>query len=117
MMVDDTENNEFRELLSDYAEPINDDGFSDHVLMQVQKPRDMNMLKNLMIGGAALMAGFVALPQLGKLVQLIGEIKLPEISLQSGLVENSNMPHMAIIALLAVLIIGLSGSFLFSSDL
>jgi len=43
-MVDDTENNEFEQLLSDYAAPIKDDGFSQHVMsnadLQAQTARN-----------------------------------------------------------------------------
>ena len=49
MMVDNTENNEFRELLSDYAAPVGDDGFSEHVLMQAHAPRNTGAIKNTQI--------------------------------------------------------------------
>lgn len=117
MMVDDTENNEFRELLSDYAEPISDDGFSEHVLLQASAPQNVGRIKNIMVGGAALMAAFVAVPQVGKLVQMVGGVKLPELSLPTNMMETANMPNMTMIALLAVLIVGVASSFLFSSDL
>ena len=117
MMVDDTENNEFRELLSDYAEPVSDDGFSEHVLLQANAPQNTGKIKTLMVGSAALMAGFIALPQVGKLVQLVSGVTLPEVSLPGNFLETANMPSMTIIALLAVLIVGIASSFLFSSDL
>lgn len=116
MMVDNTEDNEFRELLSDYAEPISDDGFSEHVLMQTYAPQNVGRIKNIMVGGAALLAAFMAVPQLGKLKQLVGGVKLPELSLPANLLETTSMPNMTIIALLAVLVVGLGSSFLFSSD-
>jgi len=117
MMVDDTENNEFRELLSDYAAPINDDGFSDHVLMQAHAPRNTGAIKNLMVGMATLLAAFTAIPQLGKLKQLLGGIKLPELALPANVLESASMPTMTIFALLALMIVSLGGSFLFSSDI
>ncbi len=121
MMVDNTENNEFRELLSDYAQPISDDGFSEHVLMQANKPKNAALIKNLMVGGAALMAAFIAVPQLDKLIhllgQLVGSVKLPELSVPRNFLETASMPSMTIIALLAVLIVGVASTFLFSSDL
>jgi len=117
MMVDDTENNEFRELLSDYAEPISDDGFSEHVLMQANAPQNIGTIKRFMVGGATLMAALVAVPQLSKLLQLLGGVKLPELSIPTNLAETSYAPTMPIMALLAVLIVGLGSSFLFSSDL
>ena len=122
MMVDNTENNEFRELLSDYAAPVGDDGFSDHILMQAntlqnQAPRNVGAIKNIMVGIAALLATFTAIPQLGKLKQLVGGVQLPELALPANVLETASMPTMTIFALLALLIVSLSGSFLFSSDI
>jgi len=127
MMVDNTENNEFRELLSDYAAPISDDGFSDHILMQAntlqnqtlqnQVPQNVGAIKNIMVGIAALLATFTAIPQLGKLKQLVGGVQLPELALPANVLETASMPTMTIFALLALLIVSLSGSFLFSSDI
>jgi len=122
MMVDNTENNEFRELLSDYAAPISDDGFSDHILMQAntlqnQAPRNVGAIKNIMVGIAALLATFTAIPQLGKLKQLLGDVQLPELALPANVLESTSMPTMTIFALLALMIVSLSGSFLFSSDI
>ncbi len=122
MMVDNTENNELRELLSDYAAPISDDGFSDYVLMQAhalqnQAPHNTSAIKNLMVGTAAVLAAFTAIPQLGKLKQLLGGVKLPELTLPANVLEGPSMSTMTIFALLALMIIGLGGSFLFSSDI
>ena len=116
MMVDNTENNEFRELLSGYAAPIDDDGFSDHVLMQAHAPQKPGMIKNLMVGTAAVLASFTAIPQLGKLKQLLGGVQLPELALPANILESASMPTMTIFALLALMIVSLGGSFLFSSD-
>ena len=117
MMVDNTENNEFRELLSDYAAPISDDGFSDHVLMQAHAPKNTGAIKNLMVGMAALLATFSAIPQLGKLLHLLGGVKFPELALPANVLESASMPTMTIFALLALMIVGLASTFLFSSDL
>lgn len=117
MMVDNTENNEFRELLSDYAAPIDDDGFSDHVLMQAHSPQNTGAIKNLMVGLAALLATFTAVPQLGKLIHLLGGVQLPELALPTNILESASMPNLTIFALLALMIVSLAGSFLFSSDI
>jgi len=116
MMVDNTENNEFRELLSDYAAPISDDGFSDHILMQAHAPRHTGAIKNLMVGIAALLATFLAIPQLGKLKHLLAGVQLPELGLPANILESASMPNLTIFALLALLIVSVAGSFLFSSD-
>lgn len=117
MMVDNTENNEFRELLSEYSAPIDDDGFSEHILMQTHTPRNVTAIKTLMIGIAALLAAFTAIPQLGKLQHLIASIRLPDIALPANVLESVNMPTLTIFALLALMIVSLGGSFLFSSDI
>lgn len=117
MMVDNTENNEFRELLSDYAAPISDDGFSDHVLMQAHAPQNTSTIKNLMVGMAALLATFTAVPQLGKLKQLLGGVQLPDITLPANILESASVPNLTVFALLALMIVSLGGSFLFSSDI
>jgi len=117
MMVDNTENNEFRELLSDYAAPIGDDGFSEHVLMQAHAPQNIGAIKNLMVGTAVLLATLTAIPQLGKLKLLLGEIQLPELALPANMLESASMPSMTIFALLALMIVSLGSTFLFSSDI
>lgn len=127
MMVDNTENNEFRVLLSDYTTPISDDGFSEHVLIQApnsQKiaPQNIGMIKRLMIGGAALLAALIAVPQLGKLQQFLASIRVPEVSLpthiiETNFIENANMSSLTTTVLLAVLVVGFASSVLFSSDI
>jgi len=121
MMVDNTENNEFRELLSDYTAPTTDNGFSEHVLMQAhlqeQAPQNTGAIKNLMLGMAAVLAAFFVVPQLGKLKHLLGGIQLPELTLPANVLESASMPTMTIFALLALMIVCLGGTFLFSSDI
>jgi hypothetical protein len=117
MMVDNTENNEFRELLSEYSAPIADDGFSKHILKQAHAPRNVGAIKTLMIGMAALLATFMAIPQLGKLQHLLASIQLPKIALPVNMLESASIPTLTIFALLALMIISLGSSFLFSSDI
>ncbi len=117
MMVDNTENNEFRELLSGYTAPVSDEGFSDHILMQINAPRNTGAIKNYMVGIATLLASFAAIPQLGKLRQLLGGVQIPELILPADLLTNASMSTLTIFTLLALMIVSLSGSFLFSSDI
>ena len=124
MMIDEPENNEFRELLSDYAQPIDDDGFAAHVLAQSPKNKPQQntaLLKNFMLSGATLMATLIAVPQLGKLQQLIAGIKLPEITLPMNVLEASgsgtSSSSLLILALMATLLISIGGSFVFGKDL
>ncbi len=121
MMIDDTENNEFTELLSGYAAPVEDDGFSAHVLTQAQTPRNTAqktvLVKSIMVGGAALLAALIAVPQMAGLQHLISGIKLPEISINIASLSEMNFSNTAIFALLAAMLIGLASSFWISEDL
>ncbi|PHS41969.1 MAG: hypothetical protein COA91_00915 [Robiginitomaculum sp.] len=117
MMVDNTENNEFRELLSDYAAPIEDDGFSQHVLTQAPSPRNTGAIKRTMIGTAALIAAIVSVPQLASLKHFISGIKLPEVSLNLSALNEMSISNAAIFALLAAMLIGLASSFWLNEDM
>jgi len=117
MMIDNTENNEFTDLLSDYAAPIEDDGFSDHVLSQTQIAKKTAPLKPIMIGSAALLAALIAVPQLAGLRHLISGVKLPELSLDMNALNEMSFSNTAIFALLAAMLIGLASSLWISEDL
>ncbi len=124
-MVDDTENNEFEQLLSDYAAPIKDDGFSQHVMsnadLQAQTARNTAqktvLVKPVMVGGAALLAALIAVPQLAGLQHLISGIKLPEMSLDISALNELSLSNTGIFALLAVMLIWLASSLWISEDL
>ncbi len=123
MMVDNTENNEFRELLSAYTAPIEDDGFAAQVLLQAEQQtqadrpvQNATMIKNLMLGSAAVLATLFAAPHLAKVKTLIASIHLPEFSAPANVLDTSSTSSMMVLAMLAVLMIGIGSSFVFGKD-
>ncbi|MBL4854100.1 MAG: hypothetical protein JKY25_07640 [Robiginitomaculum sp.] len=117
MMVDNTENNEFTELLSDYAAPIKDDGFSEHIMLQAQTARNTAPLKPIMVGSATLLAALIAAPQLVNLKHVISDVKLPEFSLGIIPLNDMSMSTLAMSTLLAVMAAGVATSLWFSEDM
>ena len=126
MMIDNTEDNEFRELLADYAAQIADDGFSamvmdnvpEGVMTQVPaaKPTQAPRLKYTLIGGASILAALVAAPQVQKLHHMISSVQVPDVSLSANFWQNFNAPTVAMFAILSMTIAWLGGAFLFGAD-
>jgi len=88
MMQDPIEDKQFENLLSDYAAPIDDDGFSAHLLAQL--PDEQNSaqsntesrthLRRAFIGGGAIVGGGIATTQVPALAKLLGKVSLPVIN-------------------------------------
>jgi len=79
MMSDNSEDKIFKDLLSDYARPVPDGGFSAAVLTRCARRKDNRVLKTVTIGSAALVGGLIAAAQLPALLQLTSKFSVPEI--------------------------------------
>lgn len=125
MMQDPIEDKQFEDLLSDYAAPVNDGGFSIHVMAQLPSPsantQDTENLRRRFIGGGAIIGAAIAATQLPALLKLTSKLNAPEVSMPalasvdtSALLTSSGMA-MAALALMGV--IWLSSTFIFGDQM
>lgn len=117
-MQEDTEEKMFNELLSDYAAPAEDNGFSDFVLAALPRPKNHQRLKSLMVGGAGALGAVIAVSQLQGLWTYASGVKIPKLpaieapSVEVGAFANSALmssayaPILLGLGLLLVLWIG-----------
>ncbi len=79
VMQDDTENNMFKDLLGDYAEPSQDNGFSDLVMASLPGAKTSNHLKSLIVGGAGALGAVIAGSQLPGLWNYVTGVNVPNL--------------------------------------
>ncbi|RZV43814.1 MAG: hypothetical protein EX271_03115 [Acidimicrobiales bacterium] len=96
-MQEDTEEKMFKDLLSDYAQPAKDNGFSEFVLATLPQPQSHKRLKSFMVGGAGALGGVIALTQLKGLWTYASGVKIPKLpaietpSMEIGTLANSSL--------------------------
>jgi len=76
-MQENTEDKMFAELLSDYAEPAQDNGFSEFVLASLPRPQNQQRLKSILVGGAGALGAAIAATQLKGLIGFVQALSMP----------------------------------------
>lgn len=123
MMQDNTEDNMFNALLSDYAAPVSDGGFSESVLEKLPTTQISNPLKAKFVSIAALVGGGFAALQIPSLWQYISSLQLPSISVPNlgvGQIETlaTGSPYtMVATVLFAIMMIWLCSTFLLGDQM
>jgi len=82
MMMSEPENNLFKELLSDYAAPVADNGFTDALMQEIQlRQQKRERLRRSLLGTAFFVGGIIAATQVPNLVNLLAQYSpsLPEL--------------------------------------
>lgn len=122
MMQENTEDNMFNALLSDYAAPLDDDGFSD-ALMANLPTRQTHPLKAKFISTAAILGGAYAALQLPTLWRYISGLTLPSFNVpkldvsQIETAATSSSYTLVAAALFAIMIIWLGSTFVFGDEM
>lgn len=123
MMQENTEDNMFNALLSDYAAPIGDDGFSEGVLASLPTTQISNPSKAKFVSIAAVVGGGIAALQLPSLWRYISNLKLPSLdipNLDMGQVEavtTGSSYTLVATATFAVMMIWLCSTFLLGDQM
>ena len=123
MMQENTEDNMFNALLSDYAAPIGDDGFSESVLANLPTTQNSNPSKAKFVSIAAFIGGGFAALQIPSLWQYISSLKLPNLSvpnLEVGQIETlatGSSYTLVATALFAIIMIWLCSTFLLGDQM
>jgi LPXTG-motif cell wall-anchored protein len=77
MMMQNPNDNLFKDLLSDYAAPVTDDGFSASVLKIIEaETRKVERIRRFSIYGACFVGGLIAASQFPELIAMIAKIKI-----------------------------------------
>lgn len=77
MMMQNPDNNLFADLLSDYAAPVADDGFSESMMHVIEaETRKIERIRRFSIYSACFIGGAMAASQFPALVAMIAKIKL-----------------------------------------
>lgn len=77
MMMQNPDDNLFQDLLSDYAAPVAEDGFSDAVIKSIEaESRKVERIRRFSIYGACFIGGLIAASQIPALVNMTAKIKL-----------------------------------------
>jgi len=77
MMMQNPNDNLFQDLLSSYAEPVADDGFSESVLKTIEaETRKVERIRRFSIYGACFVGGVIAASQFPGLLAMTSKIKL-----------------------------------------
>jgi len=88
MMMTQPDDNVFQDVLSDYAAPVADDGFTQSIMrgIDAESQRTQNLRRGL-IYGACFVGGMIAATQLPGLMTLIGglDVALPPVPASSPL--------------------------------
>lgn len=121
VMHEDTEDKMFKDLLSDYAAPADDNGFSDHVLASFEARPDHSRLKMLMVGGAGLVGAAIAGLQLPGLWNYVSGFKVPTLQpVSAPAVDTSLLSStygMAIAGMVLLLLLWVGNNILFGEDM
>jgi len=77
MMMQQPDDNLFADLLSDYAAPVADEGFSDTVLKTVSSETlKLKRIRHISIYGACFIGGIIAASQFPALINMIAKINV-----------------------------------------
>lgn len=77
MMMQNPDDKLFKDLLSDYAAPVAEDGFSDSVLKTIEaETRKVERIRRFSICGASFVGGVIAASQFPALITLAAKIKV-----------------------------------------
>ena len=93
-MQENTEDKMFAELLSDYAKPAEDNGFSQFVLASMPRPQSQQRLKSLMVGCAGALGATIAATQLNGLLGFVEALTLPTLkapTVDMSVLANSSL--------------------------
>lgn len=78
MMMQNPNDNLFQDLLSDYAAPVADDGFSESVLQAARaNTRKVERIRRISIYGACFIGGTIAASQFPALLAMARKVTLP----------------------------------------
>jgi len=83
MMMQNLDDNLFQDLLSDYATPVSEDGFSDTVLNKINaEARKVERIRKISIYSACFVGGMSAATQFSSLMGLVSKISIttPQLS-------------------------------------
>ena len=76
-MMQQPDDNLFADMLSDYAAPVAEDGFSDSVLKKIEaETRKVERIRRVAIYGSCFVGGIIAASQLPALVNMTTKINL-----------------------------------------
>ena len=121
VMHEDTEDKMFKDLLSDYAAPTADNGFSEKVMANLEPRPDHTRLKALMVGGAGLIGAVIAGLQLPGFWNYLTGISVPDIQplptaqIETGLLSTSY--GMAAVGIILLLGFWVGNNVLFGEDM
>ena len=91
-MMQNPEDNLFKDLLSDYVAPIADDGFTKSVMRSINAENQYeSTLRRGLILGACAIGGLMAAIQLPALFKLIGQTFSPDLASISNIGQSSWM--------------------------
>jgi len=121
VMHEDTENKMFKDLLSDYAAPAADNGFSEEVLAGLEAQPDHSRLKTRLVGGAGLIGAVIAGMQLPGLWNYLSGMSVPNVQplstpqVNTGLFSTSY--GMAAVGIILLLGFWIANNVLFGEDM
>ncbi len=101
MMMQNPDDNVFQDILSEYAAPVEEDGFTQSVLESIKaESKRIRRIRSVAIYGACFIGGLIAASQFPALMALIGEIDiaLPSIP-QTGAIPLSQWSWAGIVLL------------------
>lgn len=102
MMMQNPEDNLFKDLLSEYVAPIEDDGFTKSVMRSIEyEIPSRTTLRRGLIFGACAIGGLIAAFQLPALFELMGQTISPDLASISNIGQSSWM-------LGGIIVVGLS---------
>jgi len=80
MMMNNPEDPLFKNLLTDYAAPLPDDGFSEGILAAIDaKQNNIYHVKRRLLAGAVLIGGAIAATQVPAFIRLTSDIAVPSL--------------------------------------
>lgn len=85
--------------MGDYAAPAEDNGFSDHVLANLPKPRDARRLKSVLVGGAGALGAVIASAKVPALWSYMSGFNLPAFPVvETPAVDMSALANSSLVA-------------------
>ncbi len=73
-----SENNDFRDILSSYAAPLEDEGFTDSVLLALQtKQQTLRLLRFSFLASGSFLGGMMAATQAKPAFQMLSTVSIP----------------------------------------
>ena len=101
MMMQNPDDNLFKDLLSDYAAPVAEDGFSESVLKAIDlEARKVERIRRVSIYGACFVGGAIAASQFPALIAMAAKFKLAVPTLPQ--IESFPLPYWSLAGLVVL---------------